>query len=85
MRNRFADWQASCWEDEAERDGGELADLQVEQATSACYPAPYGLPPLRTLNDMLTLMIAAGIVHEIPDMDGVRLPVAGRRTSCRTR
>lgn len=54
-----------------ERDGDELADLQVEQATSARYAAHCDLPPLRTLSDMLTLMIAAGIVHEIPDTDGV--------------
>ncbi|MFE5374962.1 DUF6042 family protein [Streptomyces mirabilis] len=67
----IGDWQASCWEDEAERDGDELADLQVEQAISARYAAHYGLPRLRTLNDMLTLMIAAGLVHEIPDTDGV--------------
>nr|WP_055495956.1 DUF6042 family protein [Streptomyces sp. TP-A0356] len=40
------------------------------RVTSARYAAHYGLPPLCTLDDMLTLVITAGLVHEIPDGDG---------------
>ncbi|MEU0896835.1 DUF6042 family protein [Streptomyces massasporeus] len=68
--NPSGDWQASCWEDGEERDAEELADLQEAQAASARYAAHYGLPPLCTLNDMLALMIASGLVHEIRDPDG---------------
>jgi hypothetical protein len=63
-------WQSSCWEDCDELDAEELADLQAAQSTAAGYAAHYGLPPLRTFDDMLTLMIAAGLVHEIPGTDG---------------
>ncbi|MFF4213198.1 DUF6042 family protein [Streptomyces sp. NPDC001796] len=81
--NPSGDWQASCWEDGGERTGKDLADLRAAQATSARYAAHYGLPPLSTLDDILTLMIAAGLVHEIPDADGqMRLyptfPLPGR-------
>ncbi|MFG3517596.1 DUF6042 family protein [Streptomyces bobili] len=69
--NPSGDWQASCWDEgAAERDAEELADLQAAQATATAYAAHYGLPPLHTLNDMLNLMIAAGLVHEIPGEDG---------------
>ncbi|WP_217576266.1 DUF6042 family protein [Streptomyces sp. GbtcB7] len=68
--NPSGDWQASCWEDDEERDAEELADLQEAQATSARYAAHYGLPPLFTLTDMLALMIASGLVYEIPGADG---------------
>ena len=68
--NPSGDWQASCWEDGDERDAKDLAELRAAQATSARYAAHYGLPPVSTPNDLLTLMIAAGLVHEIPDADG---------------
>ncbi|UXY24040.1 DUF6042 family protein [Streptomyces cynarae] len=69
--NSSGDWHASCWGDGDERDRADLTELRAAQAaTSTRYAAHYGLPPLSTLNDMLTLMIAAGLVHEIPDADG---------------
>ncbi|MBC2868616.1 DUF6042 family protein [Streptomyces mexicanus] len=71
--NPRGDWQASCWdqEDKLERDEDDLADLRKQQADAARYAAHYGLPPLRTFTDLLGLLIAAGVVHEIRDARGV--------------
>ncbi|MEU0950288.1 DUF6042 family protein [Streptomyces canus] len=75
--NPSGDWQASCWDDGHERDAEELADLEAARTTAARYATHYELPPVCTLSDMLTLLIAAGLVRELPGADGqLRLAAA---------
>ncbi len=69
--NPDGDLGASCWEDDSTLDEDELADQPAKQADAARYAAHYGLPPMQTLDDMLTLLLAAGVVHQLPDSAGV--------------
>jgi hypothetical protein len=68
--NPDGDLAGSCWDDGSDRDDEELALLRTQQADAVRYATHYGLPPLETLGDILTLLITAGVVHEIPDPAG---------------
>nr|WP_042422205.1 DUF6042 family protein [Streptacidiphilus anmyonensis] len=63
-------WSGSCWDDGEDEDDYEQ-DLAARQRDTARYAAQYGLPPLETLRDMLTLLTTAGVVHLVPDPAGV--------------
>ncbi|MGR3935268.1 DUF6042 family protein [Streptomyces sp. BRA346] len=63
--------EQSCWEDDSLLDDAELDALPEHKATAVRYAAHYGLPPLQTVNDVINLLVAAGVVHEIPDSTGV--------------
>ncbi|MBB1252541.1 hypothetical protein H3146_04015 [Streptomyces sp. OF3] len=65
--NPEGDLAASCWGDV---DEDEQADVPRQQEEAARYAAQYGLPPLRTHEDVLNLLIAAGLIYEIPDAVG---------------
>ncbi|MFC7220700.1 DUF6042 family protein [Streptomyces polyrhachis] len=63
---------ASCWDDEDENDDPqEAAALATARAATDGYAAHFGLPPLRTVNDLIDLLVAAGAVQELPDEGGV--------------
>ncbi|RNG27759.1 DUF6042 family protein [Streptomyces botrytidirepellens] len=61
----------SCWEDVSTLHEDERAARPAELAAAARYAAHYGLPPMQTVNDVITLLIAAQVIHEIPDTAGV--------------
>ncbi|WP_033818438.1 DUF6042 family protein [Kitasatospora sp. MBT63] len=64
----------SCWDtgDEFdEEEAAEAAEALPGQVTDATrYAAQYGLPPLETIDDVITLLVAAKVLHEIPDSTG---------------
>ncbi|MGE7437035.1 DUF6042 family protein [Kitasatospora sp. NPDC001175] len=60
----------SCWDTGDEPDEDELAALPGQIAEVTRYAAHYGLPPLETIDDVITLLVAAKVLHEIPDSSG---------------
>ncbi|MEK2495563.1 DUF6042 family protein [Kitasatospora purpeofusca] len=61
----------SCWDTGDESDEEEAAEALPGQITDATrYAAHYGLPPLATIDDVITLLVAAEVLHEIPDSAG---------------
>ncbi|MFB7763599.1 DUF6042 family protein [Streptomyces xiamenensis] len=59
----------SCWEEpEDEEERAHQVKWQVETER---YAAHYGMPPLRTNADVLNLLLAAQVIHEVPDARGV--------------
>ncbi|MFJ7493633.1 DUF6042 family protein [Streptomyces sp. NPDC097727] len=69
--NPDGDLSLSCWEDPSTLDEDERAEVSRQMADAARYAAHYGLPPLRTNDDVITLLVAADVIHEIPGGDGV--------------
>ncbi|MER8188222.1 DUF6042 family protein [Kitasatospora sp. NPDC094015] len=65
----------SCWDtgdDYDEEEAAEAAEaLPGQIADGTRYAAQYGLPPLETINEVITLLVAAKVLHEIPDDAGV--------------
>lgn len=61
-------WNAPCWyEDEAEN-APKMADLDR-------YAAHYGLGPIRTCRELLTLLVTAGVLYESDDRVGPMYPL----------
>ncbi|WP_405690741.1 DUF6042 family protein [Streptomyces sp. NBC_00057] len=52
-------------------DEDEQAEVPRQMADAARYAAHYGLPPLQTNDGVITLLVAAEVIHEIPGRDGV--------------
>ncbi|MER8103900.1 DUF6042 family protein [Kitasatospora sp. NPDC094016] len=65
----------SCWDtgdeydEETAAEAAEALPGQIADVTR--YAAQYGLPPLETIDDVITLLVAAKVLHEIPDDAGV--------------
>ncbi|MFJ5809065.1 DUF6042 family protein [Streptomyces sp. NPDC093093] len=68
--NPEGDWAAACWEDAEDLDEEERTRRPKLIATADRYAAHHGRPPLRTHADVLDLLLAAGVVHEVPDAAG---------------
>ncbi|MBD0695816.1 DUF6042 family protein [Streptomyces sp. CBMA123] len=60
----------SCWDEGDDLDDDERAALPGHKADTARYAAHYGLPPAETVDDVITLLVAAGVLHEIKDAEG---------------
>ncbi len=60
----------SCWDTGDEPDEDELAALPGAIADATRYAAHYGLPPLETIDDLITLLVTAKVLYEIPDGSG---------------
>ncbi|MFI6724179.1 DUF6042 family protein [Streptomyces sp. R-74717] len=69
--NPDGDLSLSCWEDPSTLDEDEQAEVSRQMADATRYAAHYGLLPLQTNDDVITLLVAANVIHEIPDADGV--------------
>ncbi|MFJ1550543.1 DUF6042 family protein [Streptomyces sp. NPDC088246] len=69
--NPDGDLNLSCWENPSTWDEDERAEVRRQMADAARYAAHYGLPPLQTNDDVITLLVAADVIHEIPGRDGV--------------
>ncbi|MGW2540441.1 DUF6042 family protein [Kitasatospora sp. NPDC001574] len=61
----------SCWDTDDDLDEDEQAALPNHIAESTRYAAHYGLPPLETVDDVITLLVTAKVLHEIPDTSGL--------------
>ncbi|BFV54960.1 hypothetical protein KCMC57_up00640 [Kitasatospora sp. CMC57] len=65
----------SCWDtgddfdEEATAEAAAALPGQIADATR--YAAHYGLPPLETIDDVITLLVTAKVLHELPDDAGV--------------
>ncbi|MER6445455.1 DUF6042 family protein [Streptomyces venezuelae] len=68
--NPQGDLEAPCWEDPDDLDEDEQARQPELIETATRYAAHYGRPPLRTHADVLDLLLAAGVVYEVPDAAG---------------
>ncbi|MFD9458594.1 DUF6042 family protein [Streptomyces sp. NPDC059985] len=68
--NPQGDLEAPCWEDPDDLDEDEQARQPQLIETAALYAAHYGRPPLRTHADVLDLLLAAGVVYEVPNAVG---------------
>ncbi|WP_327380675.1 DUF6042 family protein [Streptomyces sp. NBC_01207] len=74
LRNREnpqGDLEAPCWEDPDDFDEDEQARHAKLIERAELYASHYGRPPLRTNADVLDLLLAAGVVYEVPDAVGV--------------
>lgn len=60
----------SCWDTGEDLDEDDLAALPDQIAEVTRYAAHYGLPPLETIDDVITLLVTAKVLHEIPDESG---------------
>lgn len=60
---------ATCWESAEDSEDQEI--LAKVMADSARYAAHYGLPPLQTVDDVITLLVTAQVVREVPDEAGL--------------
>ncbi|MFE2414981.1 DUF6042 family protein [Kitasatospora sp. NPDC059408] len=60
----------SCWDTGDDLDEDDLAALPGDIADATRYAAHYSLPPLETIDDVITLLVAAKMLHEIPDSSG---------------
>ncbi|MFC8453089.1 DUF6042 family protein [Kitasatospora sp. NPDC057223] len=60
----------SCWDTGDDLDEDDLAALPDQIAEATRYAAHYGLPPLETNDDVITLLVTAKVLHEIPDDSG---------------
>ncbi|WP_432198226.1 DUF6042 family protein [Streptomyces sp. bgisy027] len=65
------DLDASCWDDPDGLDEEERARQPAQIEDAERYAAHYGRPPLRTHADVLELLVAAGVIYEVPDGAGV--------------
>ncbi|MFE3760562.1 DUF6042 family protein [Streptomyces sp. NPDC059104] len=62
--------EASCWEAPDDLDEDEQARQAKLIGTAELYAAHHGRPPLCTHADVLDLLLAAGVVYEVPDAAG---------------
>ncbi|MFI9588485.1 DUF6042 family protein [Streptomyces sp. NPDC052236] len=69
--NPEGDLDASCWETPESLDEDEHAKQPAHIQAAERYAAHYGRPPLRTHTDVLDLLMAAGIIYEVPIEAGV--------------
>nr|WP_281404334.1 DUF6042 family protein [Streptomyces roseirectus] len=60
----------SCWQDPEDLDEDERAAQPALIAAAERYAARYGRPSLRTHADVLDLLLAAGVIYEVPDAHG---------------
>ncbi|MGW6884948.1 DUF6042 family protein [Streptomyces goshikiensis] len=68
--NPQGDLEAACWEDPDDLHEDEQAQQPKLIEAAELYAAHYGRPPLQTHTDVLELLLAAGVLYEVPDADG---------------